>query len=244
LLGLAATVPFDDRMNSLARVEDLSRELLVAYLQQVSSELADLAEGLSLEELGRQMQVVAGPPEAPRPLNVGLMFFCGEPWRFFPATQIDVVWFPDGPGGNRFTEKVFRGPLARMVREALEYIRRNHVSETVIKRPDRAESTRIQNLPFAAIEEAVVNAVYHRGYDTREPVEIRISPEELVVLSYPGPDRSIRLDLLQSGRAIARLSQSPHRRVLKGTRPDRGARHRHSKDPQGHARQWLAAAGV
>lgn len=45
-----------------------------------------------------------------------------------------------------------------------------------------------------AIEEAVVNAVYHRGYDVREPVEIRIMHDELVVLSYPGPDRSVRLD--------------------------------------------------
>lgn len=204
LLGLAASVPFDDRINTQGTVEDLSRDLLVDYLREVHSDLAGQAEDLPLVDLGRQMQVISGPPEAPRPLNVGLMFFCREPWRFFPATQIDVVWFPDGPGGNRFTEKVFRGPLSRMVREALDYIHRNHVTETVIKRPDRPESTRIENLPFAAIEEAVVNAVYHRGYDVREPVEIRISPEELVVLSYPGPDRSLRLELLQSGRAVAR----------------------------------------
>ena len=39
---------------------------------------------------------------------------------------------------------------------------------------------------------AVVNAVYHRGYDVREPVELRIARDELVVLSYPGPDRSVR----------------------------------------------------
>jgi len=32
-------------------------------------------------------------------------------------------------------------------------------------------------------EEAVVNSVYHRGYDVREPVEIRIMHDELVVLS-------------------------------------------------------------
>ena len=204
LLGLAATVPFDDRLNLQARVEDLSRELMLAFLREVNSDLASEAERLPLAELGRQMHVVGGTSEAPFPLNVGLMFFHLEPSRWFPVTQVDVVWFPDGAGGDQFTEKIFRGPLPRMVREALDYIRRNYIDETVTKHGDRPEATRVENFPFKAVEEAVVNAVYHRGYDVREPVEVRISPEDLVVLSYPGPDRSVRLDQLRAGRADPR----------------------------------------
>jgi ATP-dependent DNA helicase RecG len=67
--------------------------------------------------------------------------------------------------------------------------------------PGRAEATRVENFPYAAIEEAVVNAVYHRGYDTREPIEIRLECDEMMIISYPGPDRSVRLDQLQAGRA-------------------------------------------
>lgn len=48
------------------------------------------------------------------------------------------------------------------------------------------------------------NAIYHRSYEEREPVEVRVSAEELVVLSYPGPDRSVRLDQLRLGRAVSR----------------------------------------
>ena len=91
-----------------------------------------------------------------------------------------------------------------MVREALDYIRRNYLNETVSKYPDRAESTRVANFPYAAVEEALVNAVYHRSYEEREPVEVRISPEELAVLSFPGPDRSIALADLRRGKAVAR----------------------------------------
>ena len=80
-----------------------------------------------------------------------------------------------------------------MLRETLDYIRRNYIAETVIKHLDRAEATRVENFPFPAIEEAVVNAIYHRGYEVPEPVEIRISRNELIVVSYPGPDRSVRL---------------------------------------------------
>jgi len=35
-------------------------------------------------------------------------------------------------------------------------------------------------------------------------VEVRITPEDLVVLSFPGPDRSIKLADLRKGRAVSR----------------------------------------
>ncbi len=205
LLSLAATVPFDDRINQQAKIDDLSRVLMEEYLRQVGSDLAEEAAALPLLDLGRQMGVVVGPDEAPFPQNVGLMMFNPEPYRFFPVMQIDVVWFPrEGPGGDKFSEKIFRGPLPRMTRDALDYIRRSFISETVIKHPDRAEATRVKNVPYEAIEEAVVNAVYHRGYDVREPVEVRVMHDELTVFSYPGPDRSVRLEQLRTGRARPR----------------------------------------
>jgi ATP-dependent DNA helicase RecG len=154
----------------------------------VGSTLGEDAPGLSVEALARQMNVAGGPTESPWPKNVGLLFFNEAPERFFPGVQIDVVWFPEGAGGDRFEEKIFKGPLARMTREALSYIQRNYLRETVIKHPDRAEATRVWNFPYAAIEEALVNAVYHRSYEEREPIEVRISNEELVIseLSRPG----------------------------------------------------------
>jgi len=89
-------------------------------------------------------------------------------------------------------------------RDALSHIQRNYLKETVIKYPDRAEADRIWNFPYAAIEEALVNAVYHRSYEIREPVEVRITPDELVVLSFPGPDRSIRIEDIAAGKAVSR----------------------------------------
>lgn len=50
----------------------------------------------------------------------------------------------------------------------------------------------------------MVNAVYHRGYDQREPVEVRVNPDGMQVVSYPGPDASIRIQSLNSDRIVAR----------------------------------------
>ena len=109
LLALAATVPFDDRYRQDASLDDLSFQLIREYLHDVGSDLLGEMPRLSMEALGRRMNIVGGPSEAPFPKNVGLLFFNERPQAFFPATQIDVVWFPDGPGGDYFEEKEFRG---------------------------------------------------------------------------------------------------------------------------------------
>ena len=204
LLSLAATVPFDDRYRQNASLDDLSFRLIQQYLQDVGSDLLTEVAGLSMEALGRRMNIVGGPSEAVFPKNVGLLFFNDRPHEFFPATQIDVVWFPDGPGGDYFEEKEFRGPLSAILRDAITYIERNYLKESVIKHADRPEADRFWNFPVAAIEEALANAIYHRSYEEREPVEVRITREELLVLSFPGPDRSIRMADLQQGRAVSR----------------------------------------
>lgn len=67
LVSLAATVPFDDRYNQTASLADLSLRLIEEFLREVGSELAAAAPGLSLEQLGRQMNIVGGPKEAPFP---------------------------------------------------------------------------------------------------------------------------------------------------------------------------------
>lgn len=78
------------------------------------------------------------------------------------------------------------------------------MKETVIKHPQEAEAERFWNFPYDALEEAVINAVYHRSYEIREPIEVRITSEELSVLSFPGPDRSVRMSDLRQGKAVSR----------------------------------------
>lgn len=41
------------------------------------------------------------------------------------------------------------------------------------------------------MEEALANVVYHRAYDIREPIEVRVEKEMIEIVSFPGPDRSV-----------------------------------------------------
>ncbi len=204
LVSLAATVPFDDRMNQHAALEDLDLGLIRTYLKQIQSDLFKESAKMDFIRLCRQMNIVDGPDESVWPKNVGLMFFNDTPSRFFPQTQIDVVHFPDGLDADSFTEKIFKGPLHIMLQEALSHIQSLVIEEKVVKHPDRAEADRFFNYPFAAIEEALSNAVYHRSYEIREPIEVRVLPDAITIGSYPGPDRSIRDQDIRRFRFLSR----------------------------------------
>ena len=203
LLQLAANVPFDDRVRSDTEVGDLSLRLIQAHLQEVKSDLFEASGTMEFARLCGAMRIVDGPPENLRPRNVGLLFFTDDPRRFIPEVQIEVVHFPDGKAGE-IREKRFVGPLGGQLRDALAYLQSTFVVEQVIKRAGRAEADRFVTFPYAAIEEALANAVYHRGYDVREPIEVQVTPTEMTITSYPGPDLSIRVDELNRGGVVAR----------------------------------------
>lgn len=118
--------------------------------------------------------------------------------------QIDVVQFPDGLGGDTIIEKIFKGPLHQQLREALLYISNTIVQERVQKLPEIAEAKRFFNYPYEAIEEALANAVYHKGYNEREPIEVRVLPDRIEIVSHPGADRSITMDGLKNYRVFNR----------------------------------------
>lgn len=204
LLRLTAKVPFDDRMCHKADLENLRLPLIQTFLKEVNSSLYANSGAMSLAELGRQLEIVDGGDEYVKPRNVGIMFFHESPEKFFPGTQIEVVIFPKGAAGGEIIEKVFKGPLHQQIQDALRYVQNNVIKEMVTKVPGQAEAKRVVNYPYAAIEEALVNTVYHRSYEQREPVEMRVNPEIIEIVSYPGPDPSIRIESLDGEKIVAR----------------------------------------
>lgn len=86
----------------------------------------------------------------------------------------------------------------------MQYIKNVIITEKVVKHPDRAEADRFFNFPYAAVEEALSNAVYHRAYDEREPIELRVENDRIEIVSFPGPDRSVTIEGLKSYRVSNR----------------------------------------
>lgn len=190
LLSLSRDIPFDDRANMRAELSDLKLPLIWNYLTEVDSALLEEKENRSLEELANDLRIANGPKEYFKPLNVGLLFFNSNPEKFFEYARIEVVNIPD-PTGQGMEERIFTGPIDQQLRSALAYIRNNVIAERVYKVPDQAEAIRVFNYAYAAIEEFVSNAVYHKSYQLYDPITIRIEKDNIEITSMPGPDRSI-----------------------------------------------------
>ncbi|WP_026966551.1 ATP-binding protein [Algoriphagus terrigena] len=201
LLELTARIPFDDRVNNRARLDDLDFGLIREYLQEIRSELLEESIYMPFPDVCKAMLIAKGPSEDLRPVNVGLLFFCKHPERFFERAWIELVWHRDDSGKN-FREATFKGPLHEQLRDALSFIKSYILSEQVIKHADQAESERFFNYPFGAIEEALSNAVYHKSYEHGAPIEIQIFPDSMTILSHPGPVPPVNAQVLSTQKRI------------------------------------------
>ena len=199
-----STIPFDDRVNYQRDINDLKLPLIQSFLKETDSELYTQSAKISFEQLCRQLEIIDGSKEYLKPKNVGLMFFNDHPENIFPNSQIEIVQFTKDASDKKLTEKIFEGPIHRQLQDALTYLKNVVIKENIEKFTDKAEAQRTFNYPYAAIEEALVNAIYHRSYELREPVEVRMYSNRIEILSYPGPDSGISKKDLQEGAVVAR----------------------------------------
>lgn len=134
--------------------------------------------------------------------NVALMLFTDAPHQYFPYSWVEIVHFPNGAGDKEFTEKKIEGPVHQQIVDTLAWLKSHFLQEKVMKLPNQAEAVRAWNYPYAALEEAVANCLYHRNYQEREPVKIWVEPHTIIMYNCGGPDRSIKREDFTSGRAI------------------------------------------
>lgn len=190
LFYISTDIPFDDRPNLTATIEDIDISLLRKHLYDSNSDLYEYSLKMNTLKIAQSMQLVTGPDEAIRPRNIALLMFNENPEKFFRGARIEVVDIPN-PTGEEMVEKIFTGPIQRQLKDALLYIKNYVLKEKIYKFNDKAEALRVFNYPYRAIEELLTNAVYHKAYTVNEPITIRITPNELEITSFPGMDRSI-----------------------------------------------------
>lgn len=203
LIELTARIPFDDRINQTATLDDLNLRLIQNYLKEVMSSLYEESTKIPFSELCRHLMIAKGSDELLRPTNAGLLMFNEHPEKYFSGATVDLIIHKNEVGKN-YTEKIYSGSIIQQIRDVLQFFKSNIVEELVVKSAKQAESIRFFNYPFQAIEEAVVNAVYHKSYERANPVEIQIHKDKIEILSFPGPLPPINQAMLNKQRVVAR----------------------------------------
>lgn len=214
LLELASNIPFDDRPNMTASINDISITLVRDYLVKTGSKLADQIETEPFQSILEAMDLLAGPKEALHPKNVALLMFNDHPEKFFPYTQVDITVFPKGKlqDPDNFIEvPSIKGPIDSIYNKTMAYLQTNIVKENVQKVDYKPEAERSFNYPIHALEEIVGNCLYHYDYRKREPITIEIEPDAMYISNPGGPDRSLKPEDFAKG--FVRPRQYRNRRI-------------------------------
>lgn len=200
------SVPFDDRVNRKATIELIRRGYVEDYLKESNSSLVDELNTDTLEELLIATEVANSTDTGVDIRNIGVLMFTERPDKLIPGAQIDLVRFhtEEAEASDDFIEKTFTGPIWKQVKDALDYIKTTVIEAKVVKIQNQAESERYYNYPYNALEEALVNAVFHKSYKEPEPVEIRIYVDSIQIINYPGLEKWIDIEKFATGKVKAR----------------------------------------
>lgn len=201
-----ASIPWDDRVNRDACLDDISRLYVEDYLQRSDSALYGQRNEMPFEDMLVALEAANATDTDIDIRNIGLLMFCEKPDKFIPEAKINLVHFhsPEAEGSDDFTEIEYTGPIQKQIQDALSYIKSVIIIEKVVKHPDRAEADRFFTYPYAALEEALVNAVFHKSYKIDAPVSIRVYLDRIMILNYPGPEPWINMDRLREGKEVSR----------------------------------------
>ncbi len=199
LVAQTARVPWDDRAQFDARIEDLREQKVREHLHAVSSGLVDEP---AAAHIYRRMRLTRRVNEHEVPRNVALLFFADDPAAWYPGARIEVAHFASDHPDEVHAERVFRGGLADQLRDCLRHLA-GLVTTYIRKSHDVPEARRWTSYPPAALREALVNAVYHRSYEPEvlEPTKVYVYPGRIEFISHPGPVEGVEARHLAPGAA-------------------------------------------
>lgn len=200
------SVPYDDRINRKAKIDDIRRGYIEDFIRKSNSSLINELNTCSLEDLLLAQEVADETDTELDIRNIGVLMFTEHPEKFIPGAYIELIRFntKDAEASDDFIEKTFTGPIWKQVMDALDYIKNTVIEQKVEKVQGQAEAVRFYNYPYNALEETLVNAIFHKSYREPEPVEIRIYVDSIQILNYPGLAKWINLEYFEAGKVKGR----------------------------------------
>jgi predicted HTH transcriptional regulator len=118
--------------------------------------------------------------------NAGFLFFAANPQRLRPWAAVRLIRYealaetlPDASTST--LDKDFTGSLVQQIRNLRVYLQESGFFKKYQKRNRAGGFTEEPELPLAVVDEAVVNAVAHREYAARYPIECKKFKDAFVV---------------------------------------------------------------
>jgi len=157
-----------DESRSQAKIQDIDINKLEEFLKKRSPEVkfdetkvSDYLINLSLAKMNGELWIT----------NAALLFFAKEPSKFLPQNEVKLVRFRGNQPVDIIDSRFAESTILDNLKEAEEFIKKNTRTAFKIGKLEREE---VPEYPDPVIREALVNALTHRDYFSRDAVQINI----------------------------------------------------------------------
>lgn len=189
------------------RIDLFDQFRLKQYLESVKRERRNLSALPDTDIMELMGITVDGAPTL-----AGILAFSIYPQAWFPQLCITAVTVPgtdigdtDRDGARFLDNKKITGAIPDMIEEAVDFVRRNMHTKTIIdedgRRADRDE------YPIVAVREAILNALVHRDYSIlteNTPISIEMYRDRMEIISKGGLYGGGSVEQLGKGRPETR----------------------------------------
>ncbi len=193
---------YQDDIRSVPRaaLSALHTERIAQYIHRLQDGKPNLSQ-LPEQEIYELMSIVH---DGEVTLSAALLFGL-YPQAYFPQLCITAVVVPGnelgdvGAVGERFLDnKRIEGSIPEMLDDALQFVRRNMKTKTIIH-PDSGRREDRTEYPLTAVREALINALVHRDYSIHTegmPIQILMFDDRMEIHNPGGIYGSLRIDQL------------------------------------------------
>ena len=183
-----------------ASLSALNGERMTEYIRRLQTGKPNLSH-LPAQDIYELMSLVR---DGEVTLSAAMLFGL-YPQAYFPQLCITAIVVPGteigevGEMGERFLDNErIEGSIPEMLEGALQFVRRNMKTRTIIH-PDSGRREDRTDYPMTAVREAIINALVHRDYSMHTegmPIQIRMFEDRMEIHNPGGIYGRLRIDQL------------------------------------------------
>ena len=169
-----------DEISSDATIDDLDIEKIKEYLQTRNQE--EFLKQNSVENFLLSSKLAAKNGNL-KIKNATVLFFGKEPEKFFPQIEIKLAQFDGVEPVKIISHQLIQSDSVSSIEKSLSFLKKN-LSKS-IQITDKAKRHEKYEYPLEVIREAIVNAVAHRDYFSKDSIQIYLFTNRIEITS-PG----------------------------------------------------------
>lgn len=192
--GVVGRAGFDERVCEGAKLSDIDQEK-VRWCLKIARKVRNypIAAEASTKDIFTHFKLFKDGHLT----NAAVLLFGKEPRKFFDQAKIKCIQFASTEVQKPFSSyHIYDGDLFEQVDKAIGFVF-DSIRLPVIQQKHTPEVSRPLEIPVFAIQEAIVNAVAHRNYDTTSSVQVMVFLDRVEILNSGTLPSSLKVEDLK-----------------------------------------------